>query len=1064
MLNEYNASDKIVNSLNQIISTTKDCVVNIVNDKLTLSVFALLEKNLANVKEINLIIRESQFLPDNKEIFREFDIESNTSNVLFNEYDIVQKNKLQHFAKAKSMYDFIKNHVNIRRVTPKCKIKGNIILVDEEFMIQGSSSLEISDQVIGSRMHVVNFDSIINASMDRSQIQHTKKMYEQLWYSPEHTVDFKGEVLKSLSYVYKEHSPEFLYYFTLNELFGEQLDYGVERFEKDNLHFKKTKIWNMLFDFQKDAVLSAIQKINKYNGCIIADSVGLGKTFEALAVIKYFELRQDNVLVLTPAKLYDNWNSFRGAYKDSLVDEIFNYKIMFHTDLSRTKGESKSGWDLQRFDWSKFDLIVIDESHNFRNRTEKEEGFTRYQRLMEEIVKKSQNTKVLLLSATPVNNSLTDLKNQISLISRDHDDAFESEGITSVDNLLRRTTAVINEWNKGHKKNKKELMDSLPSEFFKLLEMISISRSRKHITSFYGTEKVGKFPIKLKPDTYTPDIDTLAELLNFEETNLILESLNLSVYAPMYYIKSKYKQMYQEKYQSVNEDGRVLLSNDLREQGTRILHRFNLFKRLESSVFSFGETIRRLMERIDNYMNALQKSVNSSTLSVEENDEDDFDVILDYKYDIQVKHLNIPLFMQDLQYDYEILTGLYKNIECVLNEKRDAKLQQLLTVLSNKITDTPYNKGNKRVLIFTAFADTAKYLYKNIAPQLEQFNVKTAMVSGSTKPQTNNRLVDAEFNSVLSAFSPKSKMKKTLDAHLEIDVLIGTDCISEGQNLQDCDCLINYDIQWNPVSLIQRFGRIDRIGSTNEKIKMINFFPNVELNEYLNLEQRVKGKMLSVNITSTGDEDILSPEMNDLQFRKKHLERLREEVIELEEAGENISLTDLNMNDFLYDLSEYVKQYPEVKKVPKGIYSISDAEQEGVIFCFKHQHIDEKPKSDSSLYPYYLLFIDHKGRMIMDSSYARNILQEFRQLSYHKEEPNEKLYKRFYKQTNDAQDMSKYSELLSKCIQSIQKTEQKAAEQSIFDFSGFSDNFTNDTMDDFELISMFIVEKAKVKN
>lgn len=1064
MINIQSESDKIVNSLNQIISTTKDCVINIINDKLTLSVFALLEKNLANVKEINLIIRESQFLPDSKEIFREFDIESNASNVLFNEYDIVQKNKLQHFSKAKSMYDFIKNHVNIRRVTPKCKIKGNIILVDEEFMIQGSSSLEISDQVRKSRMHVVNFDSIINASMDRSQIQHTKKMYEQLWYSPEHTVDFKDEVLKSLSYVYKEHSPEFLYYFTLNELFGEQLDYGVERFEKDNLHFKKTKIWNMLFDFQKDAVLSAIQKINKYNGCIIADSVGLGKTFEALAVIKYFELRQDNVLVLTPAKLYDNWNSFRGAYKDSVVDEIFNYKIMFHTDLSRTKGESKSGWDLHRFDWSKFDLIVIDESHNFRNRTEKEEGFTRYQRLMEEVVKKSQNTKVLLLSATPVNNSLTDLKNQISLITRDHDDAFESEGITSVDNLLRRTTAAINEWNKGHKKNKKELMDSLPSEFFKLLEMISISRSRKHITSFYGTEKVGRFPTKLKPDTYTPDIDTAAELLNFEETNLILESLNLAVYAPMYYIKSTYKQMYQEKYQSVNEEGRVLLSNDLREQGTRILHRFNLFKRLESSVFSFGETIRRLMERIENYMNVLQKSAHSSTLSVKENDEDDFDAVLDYKYEVQVKHLNIPLFMQDLKYDYEILTGLYADIESVLNEGRDAKLQQLLNILSDKITDTPYNTENRKVLIFTAFADTAKYLYKNIAPQLEKFSVKTAMVSGSTKPQTNNRFVDAEFNSVLSAFSPKSKMKKTLDSHLEIDVLIGTDCISEGQNLQDCDCLINYDIQWNPVSLIQRFGRIDRIGSTNENIKMINFFPNVELNEYLNLEQRVKGKMLSVNITSTGDEDILSPEMNDLQFRKKHLERLREEVIELEEAGENISLTDLNMNDFLYDLSEYVKQHPEVKKVPKGIYSISDAEQDGVIFCFKHQYIDEKPKSDSSMYPYYLLFIDYKGQMIMDSSYARNILQQFRQLSYHKEEPNERLYKRFYKQTSNAQDMSKYSELISKCIQSIQKTEQKAAEQSIFDFSGFSDNFTNDTMDDFELISMFIVEKAKVKN
>lgn len=1064
VINIQNETDKIVNSLNEIISSTKDCVINIINDKLTLSVFALLEKNLSNVKEINLIIREAQFFPDSKEIFQEFDIESNASNVLFNEYDIVQKNKLQHFSKAKSMYEFIKNHVNIRRVTPKCKIKGNVILVDEEFMIQGSSSLEIAEQVRKSRTHIVNFDTIINSSMDRTQIIHTKKMYEQLWHSPEHTVDFKEEVLKSLSYVYKEHSPEFLYYFTLNELLGEQLDYGVERFEKDNMHFKKTEIWNMLFDFQKDAVLSAIQKINKYNGCIIADSVGLGKTFEALAVIKYFELRQDNVLVLTPAKLYDNWNSFRGAYKDSVVDEIFNYKIMFHTDLSRTKGESKSGWDLRRFDWSKFDLIVIDESHNFRNRTEKEEGFTRYQRLMEEVVKKSQNTKVLLLSATPVNNSLTDLKNQLSLITRDKDDAFEEEGITSVDNLLRRTTAVINDWNKGQHKNKKELMDRLPSEFFKLLEMVSISRSRKHITSFYGTEKVGKFPQKLKPDTITPDIDSDSNLLNFEQTNLILESLNLAVYAPMYYIKSAYKQKYQEKYQSVSDDGRVLLSNDLREQGTRILHRFNLFKRLESSIFAFAETIRRLMERIENYIGVLQKAANSTVLSVEESDESGFDAVLDYKYEIHVKHLNIPMFLEDLYYDYETLKGLYADIECILKENRDAKLQQLLSILSEKIKTTPYNEGNKKVLIFTAFADTAKYLYENVAPALEEYNVRTAVVSGSAKPQTNNKTVDTEFNSILSAFSPKSKLKTSLDSNLQIDVLIGTDCISEGQNLQDCDCLINYDIQWNPVSLIQRFGRIDRIGSINEAIKMINFFPNVELNEYLNLEQRVKGKMLSVNITSTGDEDILSPEMNDLQFRKKHLERLREEVIELEEAGENISLTDLNMNDFLYDLSEYLKKNPDIKKVPKGIYSISDAEQDGVIFCFKHQYIDEKPKSDSSLYPYYILFINHKGEMIMDSSYARNILQEFRKFSYRKDAPNQTLYNRFYRKTNDAQDMSRYSELLSKCIKSIQKTEQKAAELTVFDFSGFSNDFTNDTDDDFELISMFIIEKAKVSH
>ncbi|MFJ7941549.1 helicase-related protein [Peribacillus sp. NPDC096622] len=1055
MVNSLNSNDQIINSINQILIEKKECVINIVNDKLTLSVFSLLEQNLHNVKEINLIIRDTQTVPNTKEIFREFDIESSPSDLLFNDYDIVQKNKLVHFSKAKSMYEFIKSHVNIRKTRPNYQIKGNVILIDEDFMIQGSSSLEISERASKGQMKIVNFDTMINASMDKDQIVDIKKRYEQIWHSQEATEDYKEEILKSLNYVYKEHPPEFLYYFTLNELFGSQLDHGIEKFEQDNNHFKKTKIWNMLFDFQKDAVLSAIQKISKFNGCIIADSVGLGKTFEALAVIKYFELRQDNVLVLTPAKLYDNWNSFKGAYKDSLVDEVFNYKIMFHTDLSRYKGDSKSGWDLSRFDWTKFDLIVIDESHNFRNRTEKDEGFTRYQRLLQEVIKKNLNTKVLLLSATPVNNSLTDLKNQISIITADRDFAFEDEGIASVDNLLRRTTAIINTWDKEPMKDKKELFDRLPSEFYKLLEMITISRSRKHITNYYGSEEVKSFPEKLKPDTYTPDIDTRKQFLNFEETNITLESLKLAVYTPMAYIKSVHKLEYQEKYQSKSADGRVLLSNELREFGTKTLHRFNLFKRLESSVFSFSETIRRLIERIDNYIMVLEK--NDSSLVYEDNDDSEGEV-LDYKYAIHVKHLNLSHFLEDLYYDKHILDGLYKDIQTVLDNDRDQKLHVLLNLVRDKVRKTPINSSNKKVLIFTAFADTANYLYSSLEGELKKEGVYSGVVCGSYKPKSNNPTVHPEFNSILSSFSPKSKMKVDLPTEQQIDILIGTDCISEGQNLQDCDCVINYDIQWNPVSLIQRFGRIDRIGSQNNQIKMINFFPNVELNEYLNLEQRVKGKMLSVNITSTGDEDILTPEMNDLQFRKRHLERLREEVVELEEVGDNISLTDLNMNDFLYDLAEYTKRHPEIKQVPRGIYSVTDGEVPGVIFCFKHKFIVGKPKSDSSLYPYYLVYIDNKKNILMGSSHARDILREFRKMSYQKDEPVESFYQLFYKRTNRVKDMSHYSKLLSACIQSIQKTESKAAEQTIFDFGGFNNNFATEDTDDFELISLLVIE------
>lgn len=429
------ANEELINNLNKILEEKKDCIINIVNDKLTLSVFSLLEKNFQNVKEINFILRDTKFIPQNDEIAREFEI--NPNDILFNSYDISEKNKLKHYDKAKSMYDFIKQHVNIKKTNQNCQIKGNILLIDDDYMIQGSSSLEVSPKATKTSVHNVNFDTVINSGMDKKQIISANEMFSNVWNNSSLTENFKDEILNSLEYIYKEHPPEFLYYFTLNELFGKQLDQGIERFEQDNLSFKNTNVWNQLYDFQKDAVLSAIQKIHKYNGCIIADSVGLGKTFEALAVIKYFELRQDNVLVLTPAKLYDNWNEFKGAYSDCILNESFNYKIMFHTDLSRYKGESRSGYDLKRFDWSRYDLIVIDESHNFRNRSEKEFGETRYQRLINEVVKKNQNTKVLLLSATPVNNSLEDLENQISLITRDRDDAFKDYGIDSVHRVVQ---------------------------------------------------------------------------------------------------------------------------------------------------------------------------------------------------------------------------------------------------------------------------------------------------------------------------------------------------------------------------------------------------------------------------------------------------------------------------------------------------------------------------------------------------------------------------------------------------------------------------------------------------
>lgn len=1057
MGNVIGSNEQMIEKINEVLKNKKDAVINIVNDKLTISVFSLLGNNLKNVKAVNLVIRDTKFVPESTELSHEFEI--NPTDILFNAYDITEKNKLQHFAMAKSMHDFIEKHVNIRKVNPRVKIGGNILIIDDDFMIQGSSSLEVSNKLSRKKIRNINFDTMLNGTMDKEQIIGALNLYNQIWYNDEVSVDYKYELLQSLQYVYKEHSPEFLYYFTLNELFGHQIDVGVERFERDNNNFKKTKIWDMLYDFQKDCVLSAIQKINKYGGCIIADSVGLGKTFEALAVIKYFELRQDNVLVLTPAKLYDNWNSFRGAYKDSVLDEVFNYKIMFHTDLSRYSGDSKSGYDLKRFDWGKFDLVVIDESHNFRNRNDRYDEndqliMTRYSRLLQDVIKRgNNNTKVLLLSATPVNNSLVDLKNQISIITADKDFVFQEHGIGSIDNLLRQTTKVINLWDKTPRHNKNELLDSLPSDFYKLLEMMTISRSRKHITTYYGDDKVGKFPDKNVPITKSPGIDTMGNLLKFQEANDILEQLKLTVYTPTQYIKSEYINIYTEKYSLKGKRGSNM-NFKIQESGMLVLHRFNLFKRLESSVYSFAETLNRLIEKIDRCISIVERGGNIDTSDFEDEDEE---VFLEGKYEIDVKHLRTNDFLADLEYDKEILELIYEDAKTILEEERDKKIKELEAIVKDKVLNTPYNVGNQKVLIFSAFADTVNYIYQKINKQFLELGVYTASISGADI-KVNNAKVDNTFNDVLCAFSPKSKMRVEIPNEKQIHILIGTDCISEGQNLQDCDTVINFDINWNPVALIQRFGRIDRIGSTNKKIQMINFFPNVDLNEYLGLEQRVKGKMTTLNLVSTGDEDVLTPEMNDFNFRKRQLERLKDEVIDIEDASENISLTDLNMNDYLYELSEYIKKVPETKRVPRGVYSVTDGEKQGVLFCFRHRNIMEKPKTDSSLYPYYLIYINNTGEILYANGQAREVLKYFRKISYGKKIPSTELFGKFLERTKDATEMSFYSNLLNKAIKSIQGEEENKAVQVMFDFGGFNNTFANETADDFELVSFLVIE------
>ena len=1062
------ATNEYIDKIKSVLQSKKNADVYILNDKLTLSVFAVLEQSLKNVRHIYLIIRGKPQLPRD-EVAREF--EMNPNDTLYNEYDIVEKNELTHFAKAKTMHDFISKNVEIRRLSPRANVGLNILIIDDDFMITGTTSLELNDRRSEQR---IDFNSVISGDMDKSQILRFKNEFERIWLSDQITYDFKDELLSSLAYVYKEHSPEFAYYFTLNQLYGDKIDESVQRFERDNVGFKDSVIWNMLFDFQKEAVRYAIEKINRYNGCIIADSVGLGKTFEALAVMKYFSDRQDNILVLTPAKLYNNWDTYRdNDYEDNpLADDVIKYKVMCHTDLSRYSGISRSGYDLARFDWSRFDLIVIDESHNFRNRTEKEESETRYQRLLETVVKKKTHTKVLLLSATPVNNSLTDLKNQIALITGDNDDAYEKEGIESIGQTLRKASAIFNAWERHGYSSKEELYDSLPKDFFDLLELLTISRSRKHITNYYKSEDIGTFPAKMPVSTYNPNIDTQRKLLNFKETLVTLEDLQLAAYTPMRYIKREYRDMYQRMYQTIHK-GKVVFTQEGRENTTKILQMFNLFKRLESSVYAFLQTLNRQYERINNYIALLN---GNGTELTDEVFSDDEETSLDYKLDIKVAHLDKEAYLNDLFFDKAIIERLIEQAEKILAEGRDEKLIVLKKIIKDKIENSPFNIGNKKILIFSAFADTARYLYEAVSGELLSRGYYTGMVSGSDKPQTtipqhlkpvqkSGRQVPFDFNKVLTYFSPVSK-NANIPEDRQIMVLIGTDCISEGQNLQDCDTVINYDIQWNPVHLIQRFGRIDRIGSRNAQIKLINFFPAMDLNEYLGLESRVKKKMIQSNVVSTGDDNLLSPEMNDLSFRTKQMEKLRNEVIDIDDASDTISITDLNMNQYIYELSQFIRSHKELVQVPRGIYSIAKANelginQNGVLFCFKYKNNEEKPNSDSSLFPYYLSFVSDEGEVIYKSTQARELLKRFRGLCYRMNNVNEELVRAFLRETKNTTNMSRYSDLLNKVVGSIQKVEEDNAGFSLFDFGGFKNDFADKTSDDFELVSFIIVRKEE---
>ncbi len=877
----------------------------------------------------------------------------------------------------------------------------------------------------------------------------------------------KGTANISGESIYKYSVREIFHYSTVNERADEKLE---------KVGFKDSKIWSLLYNFQKDAVIGAIEKIETYGGCIIADSVGLGKTFEALAVMKYYQLRNDRILLLAPKKLRDNWTVYQSNDKlNILAEDRLNYDVLNHTDLSRENGKS-GDINLDTINWGNYDLVVIDESHNFRNNPNKR-GMTRYKRLMNDVLKSNIRTKVLMLSATPVNNKMNDLKNQIAFITEGNDRAFSTYGIDSVSQVMKDAQRKFTNWYKNGDPNNldvNQLMSHLDGSYFRILDMLTIARSRKHIEKYYDTTDIGKFPNRLVPITVYPEIDTQNQFKDIGEIYDELSTLNLASYSPLGYVRADKRSFYEEKYDMETHTGGVFKQVD-REQSLIYLMRVNLLKRLESSIHSFKLTVEKIIQLIDNNLKqieehksgAIDNDINITDIDIDDTELED--LLVGGKTKVLIQDIDIIKWKQDLKQDKSVLMHLMNNIK-LIDVERDAKLLELKNIITNKIAN-PINPDNKKVIIFTAFADTANYLHNQLNEWLkDEFGLYSALVTGTGNNKTNMPKCRTDLSSILTHFSPKSKKRKEIfpDEVNEIDVMFCTDCISEGQNLQDCDYLINYDIHWNPVRIIQRFGRIDRIGSVNENIQLVNFFPSMELDSFIDLVARVQGKMVMLDVSATGEDNIISQnsrEMQDLDYRRRQLKQLQDQVIDLEDVQGNISITDLTFNDFKIDLEKSSDdQLKELSQIPKASYAVVKSNLEnikkGVVFCLKGNSDDYAKKlKNNILYPFFLVYISLDGEEIVKASQTKLVLDYFRKLCMGNDMILPDLIADFEKETKGNKKMEAYAKLLKTSILEVIGVQEEVGLDSLATPGGttlLSDALNKE--ENLELISFLIIK------
>jgi hypothetical protein len=912
-------------------------------------------------------------------------------------------------------------------------------------------------------------------------------LFDQIWHDPDKLEDVTSAVYEHIVSVYQENAPERIYFLMLYHIFHEFLnDIGEDVLPNDRTGYQETLVWRKLFNFQRDAATGIINKLETWNGCILADSVGLGKTFTALAVIKYYELRNRSVLVLCPRKLADNWLNYRNNLTTNIfAGDRFNYDVLCHTDLSRTSGES-FGIPLNRVNWGNYDLVVIDESHNFRNNDAIKERETRYQKLMRQVIQQGVNTRVLMLSATPVNNRFSDLRNQLALAYGDDPDRFSSTLRIgkSIGDIFRHAQTVFNQWSQlpPEQRTARAILDALDFDFFELLDRVTIARSRRHIQTFYDTRDIGTFPERRKPLSFHAPLTSRTDVMGFNEIFAQLSLLRLALYAPLSYVLPSRLQRYEEQYDTSVGAGAGKLRQADRERSLQALMTINLLKRLESSVEAFRLTLRglhdnhvRTLETIEQFRVAgggvaevlLDRDAGLAGADIGEEERVDMEEsAIGGKIRIRLVDMDLPSWERELRGDLAIIDALLASMALVTPEE-DAKLQHLKQLILDKM-DHPINPGNRKVILFTAFADTASYLYQNLAAELlATRKLHTGKVTGSDAPvSTIGKGYD--FQSLLILFSPRSKEKAKILPHepAELDLLIGTDCISEGQNLQDCDWLVNYDIHWNPVRIIQRFGRIDRIGSINQTIQLVNYWPDISLDEYINLKERVENRMVIADVTATGDDNVLTAKSSDISYRKEQLRRLQEEVIEMEDLKTGVSITDLGLNDFRMDLLHYMKTSGDLAGVPKGMHAVVPARPElglrpGVIFALRNLNPSVNMNQQNRLHPYYLVYMASDGEVLIRHTEVKLLLDLVRASCRGQVEPMPEVYRLFNERTDDGRDMQDYSGLLNAAIRSIIAVKEERDLDSLF--SGGRTTALVDTiagLDDFELVAFLVVQET----